>query len=226
MMDSIKFVNFFNSLLKPDINNSRKEDDDEYVDLNNYIFRWKYYLDNIDLKIEDDEFLTKNDVEELDRFLKNFFNDVSKNSKLEDYLKEKKREYKNFKSKLNSAKVDCIVIKDCQNNDDTKVKSIPITPVIEDNVLMKPEIDEEIAGKSLKYVQELLKIEGELIEDKMKELLIIILSDKNQQLLNNFCKVLAENLAEKDSEKSESKLIIFSNVLSNLSSTQSSSLIT
>ena len=117
-MDNIKFVKFFNSLLKPGNNNKKEE---EYVDLDNYIFRWKYFLDNIELKIEDDEFLTKNDVEELDGFLKRFFNEVRNESKLNDYLKEKRREHKDFKLKLSSSKTECIVIKDSQNDDKIQI---------------------------------------------------------------------------------------------------------
>jgi hypothetical protein len=222
-MDNIKFVKFFNSLLKPENNNKKEE---EYVDLDNYIFRWKYFLDNIELKIEDDEYLTKNDVEELDGFLKRFFDEVRNESKLNDYLKEKKREHKDLKLKLNSSKTECIVIKDSQNDDKVQIdvkKSLIIEEIVEE-----PKINEETVEKTMKYVQEFVKIEGandKLIEDKIKELLIIVISNKNPQFLNSFCTLLAENLLGTDSDRFESKLIILANVLSNLNST-SSSLIT
>ena len=46
-------------------------------------------------------------------------------------------------------------VKDNENND-AKKKDMPIKPVIED--IFKPKIDQEIADKSMKNVQEFFKI--------------------------------------------------------------------
>ena len=229
-MDSIKFVKFFNSLMKQE---SKKED--EYVDLNNYLFRWNYYLENIEIKIERDEFLSSDDVEELDKFLKTFFSDVRNNAKIQTYLQQKKREFDAFKTQIKKSNceklVECIEIKDDENIREivnTESNDVSLNAFALDTP--EPIISEEIIQSCLINVEEFLKVfvkEGESekdFEEKIKELLLRIFSDNRPGSIKTFCTLFADNLVGMNSEKFETKLIILANVLSNLSS--ASSLIT
>ena len=218
-MENLRLGKFFNSLLKSDT------DSDDYVDLDNYIFRLNYYLENTDIKIANDESLSKNDTEVLEKFIKSFFQDVRKNPKIDNYLSKKKREYKELKAMaMKNENLDLIIIKDGETCEEKKEKIDPSVTTVSSETSLDQKLNEEMVQKCFNYVQAFLKLfvmenENEKqLEDKMKEIFISVLTEKSIEFIKNFCILLVQNLAGTQSEKYETKIFLLANILLSLSS--------
>jgi hypothetical protein len=225
-MDNIKFSKFCNNLFKSENEN---ENQDEYIDLNNHVFRLNYLLENINIK-SDELPLNKIETEVVEKFAKEFFNNVRKNTKIDVYLNNKKREFNDYKSKLKQNKnkndVEYIEIDDTETCKKIEVEKKDVSMIQDVSnislLLCDTKLDDVMLEKAKNSVEAFLKlfIKDGNDDDSMTELFINILNEKNIEFIKTFCMQLVENLVVgTESEKYELKFIQLANCLSNLSST-------
>lgn len=208
-MNNLNIAKFCNSILTKGRNN---EEDEGYVDLNNYVFKFDYLMKK-HLKLCTDNCLNENEKKEIN----NFLTDIRKQSKIDVYLEEKKVEFENVKRKLNlnsvisstssvgclkknTSKIDCIEIDEVESksNKNEPIQNLSTTSAteIQHNISESKMIDDKLIEKSNEFFKEFLLLLNKNDNNVKENLNLFIIELLNHVKSNDLIKLVFQNFIE------------------------------